>query len=54
MLELMIAARPALVPIMLIVFTGLILWAYAPRRRAHLDECARIPLRDGDRPDNEF
>jgi cbb3-type cytochrome oxidase subunit 3 len=49
-LQLLVAARPFLVVVMLAMFTALILWAYAPRRRVHLDECGRIPLRDDDSP----
>ena len=45
-LHLLIAVRPFLVVVMFAVFTLIILWAYAPRRRAHLEECSRIPLRD--------
>ena len=47
-LQLLVAVRPFLVVVMFAIFTALILWAYSPRRRAHLDECARIPLRDDD------
>jgi cbb3-type cytochrome oxidase subunit 3 len=46
MLEILSVIRPALVVVMFAVFTGLILWAYSPRRRERLAECARIPLRD--------
>jgi cbb3-type cytochrome oxidase subunit 3 len=28
------------------VFVAIVIWALAPRRRARLDEAARIPLRD--------
>jgi len=31
----------------LAVFIGWIVWAYAPRHRAALEECARLPLDDG-------
>jgi cbb3-type cytochrome oxidase subunit 3 len=46
MVELLVAIRPLLVPVMVAVFTLIILWAYAPRRKARLEDCARIPLRE--------
>ena len=46
MIELLVAIRPLLVPIMVAVFTLIVLWAYAPRRKDRLEDCARIPLRD--------
>jgi cbb3-type cytochrome oxidase subunit 3 len=46
MIELMIEIRPFLVPLMLAIFTAIVLWAYSPSRRARLDECGRIPLGD--------
>jgi cbb3-type cytochrome oxidase subunit 3 len=49
MLEILSAIRPALVVVMFAVFATLVLWAYSPRRRDRLAECARIPLRDDDR-----
>ncbi len=32
--------------VMLVVFCLIVAWAYAPHRRARLDDDARIPLRD--------
>ena len=46
MLEVLSAIRPMLLVLMFAIFTALILWAYSPRRRERLAECARIPLRD--------
>ena len=34
--------------LMLAIFCGIVAWAYAPRRRKEMDECAQIPLRDDD------
>jgi cbb3-type cytochrome oxidase subunit 3 len=34
--------------LMLALFCAIVAWAYAPRRRRHMDESARIPLRDDD------
>ena len=45
-LQLLVSIRPLLVVVMFVVFAAIVLWAYAPQRRAHLDECGRIPLRD--------
>jgi cbb3-type cytochrome oxidase subunit 3 len=46
MLQFLLTVRPYLLVVMLGVFAALFLWAYAPRRRSHLEECGRIPLRD--------
>jgi cbb3-type cytochrome oxidase subunit 3 len=32
--------------VMLILFCGIVAWTFAPKRRAQMDEQARIPLRD--------
>jgi cbb3-type cytochrome oxidase subunit 3 len=46
MLEILIAIRPLLVVLMFASFSAILYWAYAPRRRAQIEECGRIPLRD--------
>ncbi len=38
--------RPWFLVLMLAIFLGIFFWAYAPRRRATLDDQARIPFRD--------
>ena len=53
-LQLLVAVRPLMVVVMFAIFTALVLWVYAPRRRAHLDECSRIPLRDDSPARDEF
>jgi cbb3-type cytochrome oxidase subunit 3 len=32
--------------LMLVLFCAIVAWAYAPRRRAQMEDSARIPLRD--------
>ena len=32
--------------LMLVIFCAIVAWAYAPRRRAQMDDSAQIPLRD--------
>ncbi len=32
--------------LMVVIFCAIVAWTYAPRRRQHMDESARIPLRD--------
>ena len=32
--------------LMIVLFCGIIAWAYTPGRRKQMDDCARIPLRD--------
>jgi cbb3-type cytochrome oxidase subunit 3 len=49
MLEFLAIVRPMLLLLMVSVFVSLVLWAYSPRRREKMAECARIPLRDDDR-----
>lgn len=44
--EILLALRPVLLVLLVVVFTSLLLWAYSPGRRDRLAECARIPLRD--------
>jgi cbb3-type cytochrome oxidase subunit 3 len=46
MIEILIALRPLLVVLMVASFSTILYWAYAPSRRAHIEECGRIPLRD--------
>ena len=38
--------RPFFLVLMLAIFLGIFLWAYAPRRRGILEDQARIPFRD--------
>lgn len=35
-----------LLVLMLAIFCAIVAWTYAPRRRKHMDDSARIPLRD--------
>ena len=35
--------------ILILVFIGIVLWAYSSRRRKDFDEAARLPLEDGER-----
>ena len=46
MFEILLALRPVLLVLIVAVFVSLLLWAYSPRWRDKLAECARIPLRD--------
>ena len=39
--------------VMLVVFLGIVAWAYSGKRRAHFEEAARVPLEDGAAPDYE-
>ena len=32
--------------LMLVIFCAIVAWTYAPRRRAQMDDSARIPLHD--------
>lgn len=32
--------------LMLVIFCAIVAWAYSPRRRAQMDDSAKIPLRD--------
>lgn len=34
--------------LLLILFVGIVLWAYSSRRRQHFDAAARLPLEDED------
>ena len=40
--------------VMLIIFIGIVAWAYSGKRRAQFDEAAGVPLDDGDTPDGEY
>lgn len=46
MIEVLTVVRPVLLLLMVAVFVSLLLWAYSPRRRERMADCARIPLRD--------
>ena len=37
--------------VMLVVFLGIVAWAYSSRRSADFDEAARVPLEDDTPPD---
>ena len=39
--------------VMLIIFIGIVAWAYSGKRRAQFDEAARVPFEDGDAPGGE-
>jgi len=41
----------AMTAIMLVVFIGIVAWAYSGKRRARFDEAARLPFDDGTPPD---
>jgi cbb3-type cytochrome oxidase subunit 3 len=45
-LDLIQELHAPLAVVMLAIFCAIVAWAYAPRRRAEMDEIARIPLRD--------
>lgn len=36
--------------LLLILFIGIVLWAYSSKRKEQFDEAARLPLEDGDGP----
>ena len=36
--------------VMLVVFLGIVAWAYSSKRRAAFDEAARVPLEDDEAP----
>ncbi len=36
--------------VLLIVFLGIVFWAYSRKRRGDFDEAARLPLDDEDQP----
>ncbi len=36
--------------VVMILFIGIVIWAYSGKRRKAFDEAARIPLEDDDRP----
>ncbi len=40
--------------VMLIIFIGIVAWAYSGKRRAQFDEAARVPLDDGDTSGGEY
>ena len=37
--------------VMLVVFVGIVAWAWSGKRRAAFDEAARVPLEDDAEPD---
>ena len=37
--------------VMLVVFLGIVVWAYSGKRRAAFEEAARVPLEDDAQPD---
>ena len=39
--------------VMLVVFLGIVAWAYSSKRRAAFDEAARVPLEDDDEAPGE-
>jgi cytochrome c oxidase cbb3-type subunit 4 len=41
----------AMTAIMLVVFIGIVAWAYSGKRRARFEEAARLPFDDGAAPD---
>jgi cbb3-type cytochrome oxidase subunit 3 len=47
-MEILLALRPWLLVLMVCLFAAMTFWAYAPGRRARMDECGQIPLRDDD------
>jgi cytochrome c oxidase cbb3-type subunit 4 len=36
--------------VLLIIFIGIVAWAYSSRRKSRFDEAARLPLEDNDAP----
>ncbi len=39
--------------VLLVVFIGIVLWAYSGRRKKDFDEAAQLPFRGEDRPDED-
>jgi cbb3-type cytochrome oxidase subunit 3 len=48
--EILAAVRSLWVVWLLLLFAGIVLWVYWPRRKAMMEEHARIPL-DDDKPE---
>lgn len=44
--------RGLLTLILLILFLGIVAWAYSSKRKKDFDEAARLPLQDEDDPTN--
>jgi cytochrome c oxidase cbb3-type subunit 4 len=40
--------------VMLVVFLGIVAWAYSGKRRAQFDEAARVPFDDDAIPGHEY
>ena len=40
--------------VMLVVFLGIVAWAYSGKRRAQFDEAARVPFEDDVTPGHEY
>ena len=40
--------------VMLVVFLGIVAWAYSGKRRAQFDEAARVPFDDDATPGDEY
>jgi cytochrome c oxidase cbb3-type subunit 4 len=44
----------AMTVVMLVVFIGIVGWAYSGKRRAQFDEAARVPFEDDVMPADDF
>ena len=44
----------AMTVVMLVVFLGIVAWAYSAKRRAQFDEAARVPFEDDPMPGNDY
>jgi len=44
----------AMTVVMLVVFLGIVAWAYSAKRRAQFDEAARVPFEDDATPGNDY
>ena len=44
------ALRGLIAVLSLVVFLGIVLWAYGGRQRKRFDEAARLPFEERDRP----
>ncbi len=44
--ELMSHFEGVLLVLMMVIFIGIAVWAYAPRNRKRMDDSAQIPMRD--------
>ena len=36
--------------LLLIIFIGIVIWAFGPKRKKYFDEAARLPFADDDKP----